>query len=173
MSLDPTINEQLTKCRHEHGGRLNSDEVIEFSRRNPQLRELYESFEWDDGKCGEAYRRIQARRLITRYRPETVTVNVNPRSKYEGSWVVPMQSAPHTYVPIPDADVSDVLAHIRQYLAQCVGSLEAITVRVQESTLSGDDKIGKYVRSADRCRSQFQSFIDEIDGRAAATENVA
>lgn len=167
--IDTNLNRQLAQCAQEHAGRLNTDELVEFARRNPHLTELHGSFEWDDEKCGVVYRRIQARRLITRYQPETVTVNVNKR-RYEGSWVVPMQTEPHTYVPIHDALVSDVLAHIRQYLAQCVGSLDAIGVRVAQSTLVSDDKIGKYGRSAERCRNQFQTFIDEIDARVTADE---
>lgn len=56
----------LIQIAAEHGGVLRPADVVNAAR--PEDHPLHKYFEWNDKKAGEAYRRQQARQLITQVR---------------------------------------------------------------------------------------------------------
>lgn len=56
-----SVDAELTRI-YTRDGELAASTVLEESR--PSTAPLHGVFEWDDGKCGEEYRLIQARKLI-------------------------------------------------------------------------------------------------------------
>jgi hypothetical protein len=63
-SGDPqVVGERIEALRRQHGDTLRPADIVDDAR--PQSSPLHGHFNWDDSSAAEAYRRVQARRLMS------------------------------------------------------------------------------------------------------------
>lgn len=93
-----SLRGHLDAIRAEHG-RLDPGLVVDAAR--PEDHPLHDRFEWDDSIAGEAYRRVQAHRLIQAVRIVDIRPADGPRS-LRAYVAVQQASGPPDYRPLEE-----------------------------------------------------------------------
>lgn len=103
-----SLREQLDKVRADYG-RLTPSIVVDAARQEGDPYGIHDRFEWDDSVAGEAYRKWQARQLMSIIRvsrPVPGKLPVSVRAYHS----LPMEDGSREYFPI-DEVVQDPISY--------------------------------------------------------------